>query len=54
MDHARDHTHLCIYDNNSPVTPVYVKVLEEREGQHEVGLFSFYLSESIFPSFKNS
>ena len=42
VEYTFNHTHFCIYDNNGPVKPVYVKVLKEGESEYRVVAFFFY------------
>ena len=41
-DHAFNHAHFCMYDNNVLVKPVYVKVIKEGENKYRVVALSFY------------
>ena len=42
MDHAFNHAHFCMYDNNRLVKPMYAKVLKEEESEYRVVAFFFY------------
>ena len=49
MEHSFDHTHFCIYNYNSLVNTVYVKVVRERQSKHNVEAFFLYCQELTFP-----
>ena len=36
MDHAFNHAHFCMYDNNVRVKTVYLKVLKKEESKYRV------------------
>ena len=42
MDYTFNHAHFCIYDNNVPDKPLYVKVYKEGENKNRVVAFFFY------------